>query len=180
VLNSIVFFISQYLYRVRENQRMKDVKGLLEQSLLANEVTLRAVQDQNKEQQQQKQEQNKEQQLQKQQIINDGNDGEAIVSHDGTGEVECAKEGQSNTTASEKNTAQNIIQASLVGEDETKHKQESSLSHWTTRVLQYTSSIPSKLLPEKRQVDMPSAILGASVTGMAWLVAMSFSRNGGS
>jgi hypothetical protein len=46
VLNSLVFLISQYMTRLRESQRMKDVQELVYQSIMANEGTLRAIQEQ--------------------------------------------------------------------------------------------------------------------------------------
>jgi sensitive to high expression protein 9 len=42
-LNSIVFLVSQYMFRQREIQRMKDFEGLLKETLVSNSVALEAA-----------------------------------------------------------------------------------------------------------------------------------------
>mmetsp|Transcript_6650 Transcript_6650/g.11605 ORF Transcript_6650/g.11605 Transcript_6650/m.11605 type:complete len:376 (+) Transcript_6650:37-1164(+) len=174
VLNSIVFFISQYLWRLRESQRMKDVQGLLRQSLMANEGTLRAVQEQS---------QNR--------IKNDSQGESMSEQRASTTGVEDAKDVQSNDASEEISTAQtssrmvadsdeeeeNHSQLETAPPSQSRHKHISS--YWTS-IQQYTHKISKKLLPDKKKVDIPSAILGASMTGMAWLVvvALSSSRKG--
>lgn len=42
-LNSVVFLVSQYMFRIREVQRMKDFEELLKETLLSNSVALEAI-----------------------------------------------------------------------------------------------------------------------------------------
>lgn len=49
-LNTMVFLLSQYMTRLRETQRMKDIQEMVYQSITSNEGTLRVIQEQQQKQ----------------------------------------------------------------------------------------------------------------------------------
>lgn len=170
VFNSVVFLISQYMLRMRENQRMTDIRGLLEQSLVASEGTLRAVQDQS-------------------------NIGRDSSSHQPISIVE--EEDNNETAGDDKDIPKEHIEKeskSHEPEETTPTPQPQNkqpiLKHWT-RIKQYATDTSKKHLPVVKQyatdlkkhipenVDLPSAILGGSITGVAWLLAATLSGRGG-
>jgi len=65
-----------------------------------------------------------------------------------------------------------------VGDPSLSEMQNSTPSHWA-KMVQYTRNASKKCLQEGNRVDVPSALLGASVTGMAWLIAMTLSSGKG-
>ena len=162
VFNSVVFLVSQYMLRLRENNRMNDIKGLLEQSLVASEGTLRAVQEQSS----------------------------------------MSKDGSRRTTpiVEEDNERIGKEDDDIPKEEETKSEETAPtpqpqtkppiLKHWI-RIKQYATDTSKKHLPVIKQyaadlkkhipenVDLPSAILGGSITGVAWLFAATLSGRGG-
>jgi len=145
VLNSVVFLASQYLWRARESRRMKEVQELLKQSLMANEGTLRAVQEQ------------------QQSIVaknGDDNDRGALIL----------------------SASQDIPHGGeeSVGDLQPKDAlQEGSSLRSETDNNQLETAPPfkyRKIFTEKK-VDAPSAMLGASIVGVAWLVAAALSSS---
>ena len=220
VLNSLVFLISQYMTRIRESQRMKDVQELVYQSIMANEGTLRAIQEQQTMHDHQQKTNGKEERHRKK--------GNAALSEE-VGDRD-AKVEHVITTIS-KNEA-----AALVTDEGDKHEEininppetatplSSKLHNFWSSTCKYASGIvtPRKIDPERTttsnklvvattplssqiqqywsnlskyvsggiqiprkitlspggddgktnslEVDVPSAILGASVAGIAWLL----------
>ena len=165
VFNSVVFLISQYMLRMRENQRMLDMKEMLQQSLVASEGTLRAVQDQNKNS-----------------MGRDSSQPIPIVEED------------NERVGKEDDCIPNVhIEEETKSEETTPTPQPQTkqpiLKHWT-RIKQYATDTSKKHLPVMKQyatdlkkhipenVDVPSVILGSSITGVAWLLAATLSGRG--
>ena len=162
VFNSVVFLISQYMLRMRENQRMLDMKEMLQQSLVASEGTLRAVQEQS-------------------------NMGSNSSSHQ---PIPIVEEEDNNVTAGDD---EDVPKEHII-EEETESNQPQTkhpiIKHWT-RIKQYATDTSKKHLPVMKQyatdlkkhipenVDVPSVILGSSITGVAWLLAATLSGRGG-
>ena len=197
VLNSIVFLLSQYRLQARETRRMQEMKGLLEQSLMVHEGTFRAIRE--------RQSQNSQQLIGETFVPEEGvmyhkQDG-------GTGDEHAKEEDQSYVAIeNEGDTAQNSTQLgegnSQVDKSAPQSTQNGSLSlHWTRRIRHYaTNNIPipneaiprywsrsrqyvtnvsnNLLLEKERRIDVPSAVIGASATGVAWLAAAMLSRKG--
>ena len=169
ILNSVVFMISQYVYRLRENHRMKEIKVLLEQSLMANEGSLRALQEQ---QQQQQTKSNEEEQRTME-------ESKVIPQEEDDAKIEVAAEAVKNNEIEDGNNKPHLL-------DEKEEKQQQIIKkyplmiHWI-RIQQYATHISKKILPDTTcNVDVPSAMLGASMTGLAWLVATMLSSSRGS
>ena len=162
ILNSVVFLISQYVYRIRENQRMKEIKVLLEQSLMANEGSLRALREQKQQQQMKSNEK-------EQRDIEESKDD---------AKIEVAAEAVKKNETEDENNTPHLL------DDEEEEKQQQIINkyplmiHWM-RIQQYATHISKKILPDTTcNVDVPSAMLGASMTGLAWLVATTLSSKG--
>lgn len=187
VFNSMVFLISQYMTRIRESQRMKDVKEMVFQSMMANEGTLRAIQEQQQQMQDHRQQKN------------NGKEERQTKDRNMTSE----EVGNLGATANEAKVFHSIATIStneasaLVADEGDMHEKANNLSEHTTitplsslqklwsNLNKYASCIkvPRKitLLPGSNddngkkmtniEVDVPSVILGASVAGIAWIVA---------
>ena len=154
--NSVVFFIGQYFHYMRENKRMLDIKELLQQSLAANLATSRAIQMQNRDTQLVVVEDRKEDKEQ------DRAPSDQEQQHD-------ESEEEANDVA--------VIVAEEDEEDNKSQLEEGTsplMIHWI-RIQQY---ILSKKILEN--VDLPSAIIGASVTGVLWIVTATISTREGS
>jgi hypothetical protein len=199
VLNSIVFMCSQYMVRLRENRRMKEIQESIRQSLATNEGTLRAIQEGQ----------------------HTGRDrGENNNMDDGEGKMQNDKvrHGVVTTLADKlSNKKESLISAKAVDNDEdgdddgtditpvstnnddddgrcyfssdiTKLHEQSqriksiisstTLHCWST-VRRFTTNAATLQITSKegeeddgivQKVDIPSAILGASVTGLVWLI----------
>ena len=168
VFNSVVFLISQYMLRMRENQRMTDIKGLLEQSLMASEGALRAVQEQSSSM-------GRESSHQHIPMLKEDNAKDDTEKQDNNKSYSMIDEEESKSHEPEESTP-------------TPHPQNRSpiSNHWT-RIKQYASDTSKKQLPVMKQyatdikkhipenVDVPSVILGSSITGVAWLLAATLS-----
>ena len=168
VFNSVVFLISQYMLRMRENQRMNDIKGLLQQSLVASEGTLRAVQEQ-----------------QSSSMDRDSSSHQPIPMEEEEDNNERARDEED--ISKDASTIQESKDKAITSQPQTKHP---ILKQWT-RIKQYATDTSKKHLPIMKQyatdlkkhipenVDVPSVILGSSITGVAWLLAATLSGRGG-
>lgn len=148
--NSVVFFTGQYFHYMRENQRMCDIKELLEQSLAANLATSRAVQMQNRDTQSVVVEGRKEDKEQ------DRAPSDQQQQHD------------------ESEEEANDVAVIVAEEDEEYNKSQVEgtsplMIHWI-RIHQYIES--KKILEEK--INLPS------VTGVLWIVTATISTREGS
>ena len=163
VLNTIVFMISQYMARLRENQRMREIQDSIRQSLLTNEGALRDIQeerqknsDEKKGGQITKDEQDAMTQKLAQAIVKETSD--SPIYEDGSLCSDIAPSEQPRNRSS-------IL---------------SSSRYWST-LRQFATNELSRIIRADRitNVDLPSAVLGASVTGIAWLiVAVAMSGKG--
>lgn len=183
VLNSGVFMISQYMVRMRENRRMKEIQDSIRQSLATNEGTLRAIQE-------------------GQQPYNKGRDRGENNINDGQGKMQNnqVRHGEVTTSLTDQMsiTKESLVPAKAVDDEDddaemtavftsnTKLHEQSpriksiilstTLYCWSTvrrlttnaATLQISSKEESDGIVQK--VDIPSAILGASLTGMIWLI----------
>jgi len=159
VLNTMVFMISQYMARLRESQRMREIQDSIRQILLTNEGTLRDIQEERQKNSEEKKggqitkdEQNAMTQKLEQAIVKEASDS-PICEDDGL---------YSDIAPSE------------------QPRKRSSWRYWST-LRQFATNELSRIIPADRitNVDLPSAVLGASVTGIAWLiVAVAMSGKG--
>ena len=152
VLNTVVFLVAQYMHRVREAIRVEEFRRLLEASLMANEGTLKVVQEKNRE----------DSQLQKQHQ-------QTTVSEETTPESEQETTPQSDTSSNEKTPKVDETNSKPNMSSKLQLKSKETPIH-RYRGLQYVQGISKRLYCEYKKVDIPSAILGASVTGASWLV----------
>ena len=229
-LNSVVFLISQYLFKVRERSRMVEFETLLKETLSSNTSTMLAI----KEHQNDIVELQQQQQSEKENNENDAapeSGGEESSKKQSTTKIE-TEEGKSTELSTisrggddSKQQHDNICQEEPSDKDdeykqtldesksesESKQEPSSSQSKQPTALLSTLQSKAVKLDKDKKivraikhasdvivsswgsiqtrakaaknecadRVDLPSAALGACVTSVAWLVAMSFSRKGG-
>jgi sensitive to high expression protein 9 len=184
LLNTFVFLVSQYLYRMRETQRIKAMQELLQQTLSTNTSTLQAIQ---------------EHQQQQSDLISSSTEMESLTKDGASFTTESTKEEKTEElrTLAEKEVTTQSLQ-------ERKHeKRRSLLSSLKERFSSMQNAIVGKTtlekqlvstwkllkqssisLSEKKQLpehlDVPSAIMGASVTGIVCFVAMTLSsRKGG-
>ena len=154
------------MLRMRENQRMTDIRGLLQQSLVASEGALRAVQEQQSSM------------------------GRDSSSHQ---PIPIVEEEDNNERAGDEEDISKDASTSHEPKDKAPTQQPQTkppiLKHWT-RIKQYASDTSKKQLPVLKQyatdlkkhipenVDVPSVILGSSITGVAWLLAATLSGRG--
>ncbi|CAJ1964877.1 unnamed protein product [Cylindrotheca closterium] len=166
VLNSIVFLGSQYMNQLRESRRMKDIQSLLEESLSTNSSTLQAM----KEQQEKHQEhQNKTfGQAPNQKDYANGTP-RAILEPSG---VEDESHQGAEVVSAAEDTTSGLI-------DRIKRKVPAA-STWKEKVGILYTETSSTIHAQAATVNAPSAILGASVTVVAWVasVALANRRSG--
>ncbi len=225
-LNSVVFLISQYLFRVRERGRMKDFEALLKETLSSNTSTMLAIREHQNgiivEQRNGSQRtdndncrESKKEGLSNEQsttiTIEKEEGGTASLNISRGEESKQQNENIQKEQSSDKDDGekQNLADSNS-GYNESKQEHSSSESKQPALL----STLESKLAKLDRdekivrtikqasgalvtswasiqtrakaakiacvdKVDLPSAALGACVTSVAWLVAMSFSRKGG-
>lgn len=204
VLNSAVFLASQYLYREREARRTRDVEELVRRSLVATREGA-AVEEREPGRQIVAVDGSAEettmcvrQNGQRRANENQSNSNalpDGYTTADMTGE-QCTNEEPPVTAASpEDNTIDSKEGESSPRKLETPPSSPSSLStlpprkeshpvHYWTRMRQQlaaSSAMVNRYLQENcKSVDLPSAMLGASVTGLAWIAttALFSSPNG--
>jgi len=199
VLNSIVFMISQYMVRLRENRRMKEIQDSIRQSLATNEGTLRAIQATGRNRGERNNIDDGEGKMQNDEVrqvtsLTDklSNTKESHVSATAVDDDEDGDEDDSaDMTAVFTNNENNDDDGggeSYLSSDITKlHEQlqriksiisSTTLRCWST-VRQFTTNAATLQIRPKEEesdgivqknIDIPSAILGASITGMIWLV----------
>lgn len=172
VLNSVVFMSSQYMVRMREHRRMKEIQDSIRQSLATNEGTLRAIQEG------------------QQQPCNTGRDrGENNINDQLSNTKESLVSAKS--VDNEKNSAEMTAVSTnnddggggkyLVSDITKLYNQslqiKSIVSNGWSTVRRFTANAATLQISSKEEsdgivqkVDIPSAILGASLTGMIWLI----------
>ncbi|KAL3777441.1 hypothetical protein ACHAW5_004954 [Stephanodiscus triporus] len=151
VLNTVVFLISQYTVRLREGHRMREIQDSIRQSLLKYEGTLRAIEER---------EQNSR--------VNKG--GQTTNDERGA-RTQIVDQNIDNAAAVVENVGG---PCSDITHDKQQRKGSSlqSSSHYWSVIRQFATHVSSRIIPADRttKVDLPSAVLGASATGFAWLV----------
>eukprot|EP00980_Cylindrotheca_fusiformis_P031490 scaffold26459_cov162-Cylindrotheca_fusiformis.AAC.4 len=158
VLNSIVFLISQYLYRMRETRRMKEIESLLHQTLTSNTSTLQAIQDQQEYHQSQQSARTEEPKP------------EAHTSDQGK-EVPTS-ESEMVSTDQESSKEPRIEKSTISWKDrllvlDPRNK--------TWDVAGWRDSLAAAWKDAPQNIDAPSAVFGASVTALAWIAVVSLS-----
>ena len=206
-INTIVFLISQYLWRVRERNRMKEFEMLLKETLVSNISTMEAIRGQQQHQSEVVGEQrivgesqnattldyqrSKEGQLNEEQpptTVEKEEEGNimAVGEEDDGNEQnnkpsDCSSESESNQREPSKQPALlSTLKSKLAKLDRaTVVKQTSQLltSSWVS--IRHRATTAAKIDCSVEKLDLPSAALGACVTSVAWLVVMSLSRKGG-
>ena len=202
VLNSIVFMCSQYMVRVRENRRMKEIQESIRQSLATNEGTLRAIQqgqhmgrdrgeNNNMDDGEGKMQNDKVRQGVVTLADQLSNTKESLVSakavdNDEDGDDDGDDDGTEITPVSTNNDDEDDGRSYLVSDITKLHEQSqriksiissTTLHCWST-VRRFTTNATTLQITSKEEdddgivqkVDIPSAILGASVTGLVWLI----------
>jgi len=218
-LNSVVFLISQYLFRLREQQRMKDFETLLKETLSSNTSTLLAIREhqndvveqrnegQNKTAYQQSKEGKSNEQpitVEKEEeggstaLLNNSRREEtkqqhgrteheehgqliimAVSEKDEDDEQKTADSSSGRESKREPSSSQRKLLSTLkttLDKDEKMTTLIKQTSHLLTSIRQRATAAKIDCVDK---VDLPSAALGACVTSVAWLVAMSLSRKGG-
>jgi hypothetical protein len=162
VLNTAVFMISQYMARLRETQRMREIQDSIRQSLLTNEGTLRI------------QGQHDGEEIEERKTIN--NERHAMTLKP---DQEIAKDARGSNEASEAGAAVENVDCShtnIAPSDQTERESSllSPFRYWST-LRQFATNASSRVIFAERitTVDLPSAVLGASIMGLAWAVASS-------
>ncbi|KAL9179992.1 hypothetical protein ACHAXT_007962 [Thalassiosira profunda] len=197
VLNSFVFLASQYLWRVREARRSEEVRGLLRQSLAANEGARRAAEATQEHMQGRVEREGKMAEEQKvvstETVVSPPKQegAETIIGED----APCAgnervEEGAKEGAAAEEQADDSDEDRLPSHIDWTRIRQLTRNVDWSrirpsagsvdwSRIRQYARDASKKLRIERERIDVPSAVLGASATGLAWLlVAVMSSRRG--
>jgi hypothetical protein len=206
VLNSIVFMSSQYMVRVRENQRMKEIQESIRHSLAMNEGTLRAIQEgQHTDRDRGKKNNNMDDgqgRMQNDKMQNDkvrhgvvttladqlSNKKESHVSatavdndEDGDDDGTDIKPVSTNNNDDDDDDGRSFLSSDITKLHEQSRRIKSiissmSLHCWST-VRRFTTNAKTLQIRPKEEndgivqkVDLPSAILGASVTGLVWLI----------
>eukprot|EP00526_Cylindrotheca_closterium_P014299 CAMPEP_0113649508 /NCGR_PEP_ID=MMETSP0017_2-20120614/26304_1 /TAXON_ID=2856 /ORGANISM="Cylindrotheca closterium" /LENGTH=348 /DNA_ID=CAMNT_0000561881 /DNA_START=175 /DNA_END=1217 /DNA_ORIENTATION=+ /assembly_acc=CAM_ASM_000147 len=167
VLNSIVFLGSQYMTRLRETRRLKDIQSMLEESLSKNSSTLEAMQEQ---QQQHQEHQN--------QLLEQNQKNNANV-HSPVGEVEneetprelLESSGSEEEHQAAEPSAEQDTSGGLLLIDKIKRKMPTA-SSWKEKVGIVYTETSSTIRAQTSTVDVPSAVLGASVTAVAWVASV--------
>ncbi|KAK1732643.1 sensitive to high expression protein 9 [Skeletonema marinoi] len=220
-LNSVVFLISQYLFRVRERSRMKDFEALLKETLSSNTSTMLAIREHQNDIAEQRNEsqninepsrQSKNGSSNEQSItvkkeeggtvlLNTSRGEESKQQHDVCKEESADKDDSDKQEPSDSSGSENkrepsspsssqgkqpapmsTLQSKLVKLDRDK-KMARILKHASDVLALSWSSLQTRATAAKidcaNKVDLPSAALGACVTSVAWLVAISFSKKGG-
>jgi len=221
-LNSVVFLISQYLFRVRERSRMKDFEALLKETLSSNTSTMLAIREHQNDIAEQRNEsqninepsrQSTEESSNEQAITIEKEEGGTVLlntirgeeskqqhhvcreesadkddsdkqeSSDSSSGSENKREPSSPSSSQGKQPApMSTLQSKLVKLDRDK-KMARVLKHASDGLVSSWSSLQTRATAAKidcaNKVDLPSAALGACVTSVAWLVAISFSKKGG-
>jgi hypothetical protein len=183
VLNSFVFLISQYLYRLRETKRSKDTEGLLYQTLSSNTSTLQAIQEQQKHQQRQHQ-------------LSQNEHGSSADVQEDIGQEHLSTSTQepsistddSETVSTKQDSSegltekQNIAVSSWSWRERlagiVQQKEAMSIGSWRVSLVSAWEGVQQNVIKNisfPHQVDLPSALLGASVTGLAWIAAVALS-----
>ena len=189
VLNSAVFLVSQYVNRQRETQRLRDMQELLKQTLSTNTSTLQAIQDRQDHQQQESMDLRKQMESTKQNT--ETTKIEAVdtqpVSEDPNEEVGDEIETNNITTSNlsvglmkAKSVIRSSQRATLEWLRSFRHKSKplservAAISD-RARITTLLGSLSERALSISKNVDIPSALLGASVTGVAWIMAVTVS-----
>mmetsp|Transcript_23221 Transcript_23221/g.38258 ORF Transcript_23221/g.38258 Transcript_23221/m.38258 type:complete len:442 (-) Transcript_23221:68-1393(-) len=227
-LNSVVFLISQYLFKVRERSRMKDFETLLKETLSSNTSTMLAIREH----------QNDIVELQQQQQRNESQNNENDKSRESEGEssnnqstikIE-TEEGERTALLTANRGEETKQQSGIIYQDQSSDKDDGDKQKLADSILgseskrepsssvskqpSLLSTLQSKAVKHDKdqkiaravkqasdviksswasvqtrakaakidsadRIDLASAALGACVTSVAWLVAMSFSRKGG-
>lgn len=165
ILNSFVFLISQYLYRTRETNRIKEIESLLHQTLSSNTSTLEAIQEQQEYQQSQ---------------------FEQHTNNTAKAAEEKATDLSADSVSIEPESSPNeaFVEVSISGPTSWKERlarmvprQEAfEIKSLRNSVIAAWGDIQQKLKSRSfQEVDVPSAVLGASVTGLAWIAAVALS-----
>jgi hypothetical protein len=169
VLNSIVFLISQYLYRMRETKRIKDTEGLMYQTLTSNTATLQAIQEQQKlNQRQHKPSQNEGGSSADVHEEVSTDDSETVSTEQDSSEGLTEKQDIAVSSWSWRERLAGIVQ----------RKEAMTIGSWRVSLVSAWEGIQQngiKNISVPHQVDVPSALLGASLTGLAWIAAMALS-----
>jgi hypothetical protein len=220
-LNSVVFLISQYLFRLREQQRMKDFETLLKETLSSNTSTLLAIREhqndiieqRNESQNNTALQQGKEGQSKEQPITakkeEEGSPellsyssreetGKQLgrTKHEERGQIIMAvseKDGSDeqkpadSSTWHENKRVPSSSQRKLLSTLKTKLDRDEKMATFLNQTLHLLVTSWTNIRQHATaakidcadKVDLPSAALGACVTSVVWLVAMSLSRKGG-
>ena len=163
VLNTAVFLISQYMARLREGHRMREIQDYIRQSLLTNEGTLRAIEE-------------RDQNSRENRGGQTANDGQGARTQNVDQNID---KDASDFLMSKEDDADTVVENvgglySDITHDKQPRKVSSLLSssrYWCA-IRQFATDISSRIIPADRtaKVDLPSAVLGASATGFAWLI----------
>lgn len=192
VLNSAVFLISQYVNRQRETQRLRDMQELLKQTLSTNTSTLQAIQDRQDHQQQESMDLRKQMESSKQNTQNtETTKIEAVdtqpVSEDPNEEVGDEIETNNITTSNlsvglmkAKSVIRSSQRATLEWLRSFRYKSKPLSERVAAvsdraRITTLVGSLSERALSISKNVDIPSALLGASITGVAWIMAVTVS-----
>lgn len=189
VLNSAVFLISQYVNRQRETQRLRDMQELLKQTLSTNTSTLQAIQDRQDHQQQESMDLRKQMESSKQNT--ETTKIEAVdtqpVSEDPNEEVGDEIETNNITTSNlsvglmkAKSVIRSSQRATLEWLRSFRYKSKPLSERVAAvsdraRITTLVGSLSERALSISKNVDIPSALLGASITGVAWIMAVTVS-----
>lgn len=189
VLNSAVFLISQYVNRQRETQRLRDMQELLKQTLSTNTSTLQAIQDRQDHQQQESMDLRKQMESSKQNT--ETTKIEAVdtqpVSEDPNEEVGDEIETNNITTSNlsvglmkAKSVIRSSQRATLEWLRSFRYKSKPLSERVAAvsdraRITTLVGNLSESALSMSKNVDIPSALLGASITGVAWIMAVTVS-----
>ena len=189
VLNSAVFLISQYVNRQRETQRLRDMQELLKQTLSTNTSTLQAIQDRQDHQQQESMDLRKQMESSKQNAETTTIDAVDTqpVSEDPNEEIGDEIETNNITTSDlsvglmkAKSVIRSSQRATLEWLRSFRYKSKPLSERVAAvsdraRITTLVGSLSERALSISKNVDIPSALLGASVTGVAWIMAVTVS-----
>jgi hypothetical protein len=201
VLNSIVFLLSQFRLNARETRRMQEMKGLLEQSLMVHEGTFRAIRERQSQNSQQLIGEKYDQEEGVMYHKHDGGMGDEYAKEEDQSSIAIENEGDTAQNSTKmaatddkgESNSQLDEAAPLSPQPQNGYlsfrrirdyatnippPNESIQRHWS-RMRQHMTNVSSNLLPEReKRIDIPSAVIGASVTSVAWLAAALLSRKG--
>lgn len=170
VLNSIVFMIGQFMVRLRENRQMKEIQDFIRQSrVLTNEGMSRAIRENQDHVGESKH---------GRQTPNKGCGVQTPMTDpciDNAAPYEYPTIDEDNDGA-ETTAVENVSRSSDISKCHKESQQISSIipssaRGWST-LRRFTNNVVSTKIVQVDQmkVDLPSVVLGASITGIAWLI----------